>query len=124
MKNDKLEKKFDLEAAKKDKEILKATASQVIKDFAMLGMEIHFPLNAENTYPELFNQLSQHLEQLLENDHDKLLNLLYKIDVSDKLIKTRYSEYEKAQDILADKILQRELLKVLTRLYFQEKPGK
>jgi hypothetical protein len=124
MKNNKLEKKFDIEAAKKDKGILKATANQVIKDFAMLGMEVHFPLEVENTYPELFTQLSQHLEGLLESDHDKLMNLLYQIDVSDKLIKTRYSQHDSAPDILADKILQRELLKVLTRLYFRETRGK
>jgi hypothetical protein len=104
-----------------DEKIVRETAAQVMKDFAMFGMQVSFPENIHMAYNELFEQLNLHVNMLVEANNKMLLSLLYQIDVSEKSIQKRI--HEKPENMLSqtitELILERELKKVITRNYFK-----
>jgi len=116
----------ELQHSRDDEKIVRETADQVIKDFALFGMTIGFPENIQWAYNELFNQLEIHIERMLGENDRLLLSLLYQIDVSEKKIRL---EAQKRSDkplhhIITDMILERELKKVITRNYFKRMGNK
>ena len=114
-------KKEELLKARGNELYVKETAEQIIKDFALFGMDISFSGNVITAYDELFKQLEVHVSYLLTNNHDKLLALLYQIDLSEKKLREELSSDSMLSEIqqIAELIIQRELLKVLTRHYFK-----
>ncbi len=115
--------KSDIERSKNEEKFVLLTAEQVRKDFAMFGMEVKFSGDVDFAYEELFNQLRVYIENLLSNNSEKLMSLLYQIDVNEKeLAKNDPNlQFETVPDIVTHKILERELKKVLIRTYFKEK---
>ncbi|HKL08840.1 MAG TPA: hypothetical protein VJ896_08695 [Bacteroidales bacterium] len=112
-----------LDRSKEEEKFVLLTAEQVRKDFAMFGMEVFFSGNTSLAYEELFTQLSVYIEQLLNDNYEKLMSLLYQIDINQKeLIKPAPEQnFQSVPEIITHKILERELKKVLTRAYFKEK---
>ena len=72
---------------------------------------------------ELFDQLKVYIEDLLSTDSEKLMSLLYQIDLSEKELSKNVPnlQFETVPEIVTHKILERELKKVLIRTYFKEK---
>lgn len=103
-------------------DLIKGTANQIIKDFDMFGMEIKFSGNAYNAYQELFEQIEPHIKNLLENNQQKFMGILYRIDVSDVQIKKAVSENssESFSVIVTDLIIKRELQKVVIRDHYKK----
>jgi len=112
-----------LERSKKEEKFVLLTAEQVRKDFAMFGMDVQFSGNINFAYEELFEQLGVYIDKLLNSDSEKLMSLLYQIDLSEKeLAKNDPNvQFETIPEIITHKILERELKKVLIRTYFKEK---
>jgi hypothetical protein len=112
-----------LDRSKKEEKFVLLTAEQVRKDFAMFGMEVRFSGNIKFAYKELFDQLMVFIDKLLSEDSEKLMSLLYQIDISEKELakKDPNMEFETIPEIITHKILERELKKVLLRAYFKEK---
>ena len=112
-----------LERSKQEEKFVLLTAEQVRKDFAMFGMDVFFSGNTSLAYEELFSQLNVYIEQLLNNNYEKLMSLLYQIDVSQKELTRPDSNhnFSTVPEIITHKILERELKKVLTRDYFKDK---
>src|SRR5664279_3771408 len=108
-----------LEKAKREEEIIKLAAEQVVRDFERFGLEVKFSGKATEAYEELFNQLKQYIDILLESQSGRLGALLYQIDVNQKKA-TKIIGRKQASEELTEMILERELLKVLTRIYFKE----
>jgi len=101
--------------------VVQETAEQIMKDFAMFGISITFSGNTNQAYHELHEQLVDQIRHLLANDYQRLLSVLYQVDITQKEI-TRaglelpdYNEME----VLAHQIIVRDLKKVLTRRYFK-----
>lgn len=115
--------KSQIERSKQEEKFIFLTAEQVRKDFAMFGMEIIFSGNVRFAYQELFDQLNMHIQKLLDSDYEKLMSLLYQIDLSEKELTRQDPDYqfETLSEIVTHKILERELKKVLIRTYFKEK---
>ncbi len=103
-------------------DLIKDTAAQIIKDFDMFGMEIKFSGNAYNAYQELFEQIEPQIKNLINNNHQKFLGILYRIDVSDIQIKKAVSENssESFSVIVTDLIIKRELQKVVIREHYKK----
>ena len=101
-------------------EIIEKTALQVIKDFALFGIQIDFPDNLNYAYEELYRQLNTQVEELLALNSSKLLSILYQIDIPEKKIRKEADENSERElpEIITELILDRELKKVLTRIYF------
>lgn len=113
----------EIERSKQEEKFIFLTAEQVRKDFAMFGMEVSFSGNVHFAYEELFKQLQSYIDNLLSNDYEKLMSLLYQIDLSEKELTKQDPGYnfETLSEIVTHKILERELKKVLIRTYFKEK---
>lgn len=93
------------------------------KDFAAFGLEIKFSGNVDTAYMELKNQLAIQLEKLIRSNYSQLQSILYRIDVSERMINAALKNISNNQyaAIIADLILERELQKALTRVYFRDK---
>jgi len=112
-----------IERSKKEEKFVLLTAEQVRKDFAMFGMDVQFSGNVTFAYEELFDQLKVYIDKLLSDDSEKLMSLLYQIDLSEKELSKNdpQLQFETIPEIVTHKILERELKKVLIRTYFKEK---
>ena len=104
-------------------DLLQDTANQIIKDFEMFGMEIKFSGNQYNAYEELFNQIEPHIKKLIDNNHQKFMGILYRIDLSDEQIKKAMEQnsFESFSEIITDLIMKRELQKVVIRAHYKNK---
>ena len=102
-------------------EYLNATAEQLIKDFDMFGLEIKFSGNPLNAYDELLYQLVPHINQLIEKDFKKLLDILYRIDVPEGKIKEciEGNAAMGTAEAISDLIIKRELQKIVIRRHYK-----
>jgi len=104
-------------------DIIRETAAQIMKDFALFGIQISFSGKIESAYDELLEQLVNQINTLLENDDKILLSVLYQVDISERdLRKTKldFPTYDQVE-VIAHQIIARDLKKVLTRRYFKSK---
>lgn len=112
---------FDIEPYKAETEIIRMTVEQIRKDFAMFGLDISFPMSMNMVYEELFSQLDAHVSQLLTVNVQKLMALLYQIDIPERNIMEAWEahpEFTHAQ-VIAELIIYRELKKVIFRNYYK-----
>ena len=105
----------------KEEYIIK-TAEQIMKDFALFGVEITFSGEVKNAHQEMHQQLVAQIDELSGNEQEKLKSILYQIDIGQKdiqTIKNGLSDHS-FNDLLAHQIILRELKKVVLRNYFKE----
>jgi hypothetical protein len=83
-------------------------------------MEMSIPANSN--FEKLHQFLSQYVHQLIATDLHKLLNLLYRIDVSEEKLNDMLVKNDKAGagSIIADLIIERQLQKIKTRQQFRK----
>ncbi len=102
-------------------EIVNDTAEQIMKDFGMFGVEITFSGDVTNAYEELHGQLVSQISNLVQYNNDKLLSVLYQVDITEREIARAQLDlpHYNHMEILAHQVIARELKKVLWRLYFK-----
>ncbi len=113
----------EIEKSRLNDQIIRDTASQVIKDFASFGMKVSFPSDINFAYDSLFAQLKIIIAELLQREPERLSALLYQIDLDERKIRAEpelFTEHE----FISEMILEREFMKVLTRHYFKNNPSK
>lgn len=72
----------------------------------------------------LFEALANHIEDLINHDFNKLISILYRIDVSQEKLKEALSNRKQDQsqgEIIADLIIKRQLQKLKFREEFKQK---
>ena len=79
-----------------------------------------------NSYSEeeQFEKLSQYLNDLIEHDFNKLISILYRIDVSEKKVREAIAENDaqhSAGSILARLLIEREIQKIELRAKYSSK---
>lgn len=112
---------FDIEEFKSQEEVIRQTVNQIIKDFAMFGMDVEFPPDMKMVYPHLFNQLEMHIGGLLTRNVQKLSALLYQIDIPEiQIIKSweEHPEFTHSQ-VITELVIYRELKKVVFRNFYK-----
>ena len=114
--------KNEIEKSKLNEQIVRETAEQVIKDFGNFGMEISFPEDLHYAYDELFDQLKLIIFDLMQKNPSRLSALLYQIDVDERKMREDTPGMFGEHEWVANLILEREFLKVLTRHYFKNHP--
>lgn len=104
-------------------EIVRETAAQIMKDFGMFGVEITFSGDVGNAYEELHGQLTGQIGELLQYNSDKLLAVLYQVDITEREIAQAEKDlpHYTHVEIVAHQVIARELKKVLWRYYFKSK---
>jgi len=97
---------------------LQETAHQLEKDFLMIG--INFGIDTPvSDYKYLFS-FTYHLVNVLnEQNPQKVLNLIYRIDLSEEKVKEEMLKTELSfTEMLSEMIVKREIKKVLIKNYF------
>lgn len=109
-----------VERYRHDFELIRNTASQIIRDFELFGIEITFSGNEQTAYDELKLQIVPILSALYKNDYSKFNSLLYRIDVDENKVSEvlRNTVKEEQAEQLSHLILERELIKaIFKKLY-------
>jgi hypothetical protein len=84
-------------------------------------LELTIPGNSNSE--ELLHWLSLHVNQLIQTDFQKLVYLLYRVDVSETKLKDLLEKDPErdAGSIIADLVIERQLQKIKSRKEFHEK---
>ena len=115
--------KKDLEEAKKSYDYVEATMHQIQKDFQLHEEEIRLNVNSKTAYDDLYRQILPIMDRLLNLDTSKFFSLLYSIDINESTVKRLLFEKHKQNptEELSHLIIERELMKVVSRRYFSMK---
>jgi hypothetical protein len=90
------------------------------KIISQLSQSLEIELPIEKSLPELQYILADYINYLINNDFDKLLRVLYKVDVSEEILKTNLQEQKRdAGTVIAEMILERQFQKIKTREQFK-----
>ncbi|HEX5002384.1 MAG TPA: hypothetical protein VFW78_07790 [Bacteroidia bacterium] len=118
-------KAAEIEKYRHDLEVVRDTATQVLKDFGIAGVEPHFSGSVETAYEELFDQLKPALKAFYDNSPEQFFGLLYRIDVDENQINKLGNKLNKSSyfDDLSALILEREFIKVLYRKLYRHHNG-
>ena len=110
----------ELSSYRLDSAIVRETAQRIIDDFEYFHVEITFSGNERTAYEELMNQLIPAMNNLLVKNKQKLMQVLYKIDISEQKLSKAISKFPKVQlaEIIAHLVIEREMQKVITRKLF------
>src|ERR1043165_9255477 len=100
--------------------MIRQAAEQLKKDLEQFGVDIVFSGDTLNAYDELFAQTEPFILKLIHNNYEKLLQLLYRIDVSEKLIGKAVEDSDHISADITRLILFRELQKVVIRNYYNK----
>lgn len=74
------------------------------------------------SFDELRKLLSEHINQLIKTNFEKLVSILYRIDVSESKLKLLLQESnEDAGKVIADTIIERQLQKIKSRQQFSQR---
>lgn len=107
-------------------DIKKDDVKEVIRfistDMSKIGIETQPDKNLVNSLDELKKFLTEKISELLDQDYDKLLNALYRIDINEKKLHDLFSgkNREYIPTALADLILERQMQKVIWRRKYRE----
>lgn len=78
---------------------------------------------AKSSYNEQLESLTVFIDNLIKNDFDKLVRLLYRIDVSERKVRSVLAENKgkESSNLIAQLIIEREMEKMETRERFRGK---
>ena len=97
---------------------LNETVEQLEKDFLMVGVTFDVP-KPVLSYFSLFNFTLHLVDALNEKDSQKILNLLYRIDLSEEIVKDEMQQTDLSfTKMISEMIVKRELYKVIIRKKF------
>ncbi len=89
----------------------------------LLNKELALELPAGLTYDQAHAQLSSWINNLIKNDFEKLVSLLYRIDVNEQKLRSLLKQFpdEDAGNIIASLILERQGQKLKSRELFSQR---
>ena len=105
------------------KAYLNKVLQQIQRDFDMAACPLEFQKNEIEDLDELQEILIYNLTPLMKENSTRIKNLLYRVDVSEKAIYNQMAANPDLQliDLLNSSIIERELMKVLTREKFSSR---
>jgi hypothetical protein len=82
-----------------------------------LRKDMHIELEPKNSSDQIKAKLADHVNLLINDHFEELVNLLYKIDVNENRLRKLLKENTEANaaNIIADLIIERQLQKIKTR---------
>jgi hypothetical protein len=99
---------------------LQRILNQIQKDFEMTGLAFDVGTHSVDTYSKLYKAVFTNVSNLIDTSNTQFKNLLYRIDVSEMTIhkKMALRDTSKLDEVVSKLIIERCLLKVLTREKF------
>jgi hypothetical protein len=106
---------------KNDQTQVTALTKVIEKDFQIADEDSLIPAIDILNFEDLKKYLTEKLSYLLEHKYDKLINILYKIDVSEKKLGELFSgsNRDSIPEVLAELIIERQLQKVKFRQLYK-----
>ncbi len=98
----------------KDHELIELTLVQIEKDFDSIELNLRAVEKGVDYFSDLVTDLSYTVESLMTSHPEKLMNVLYRIDLPENLISQTFSNPSPTKKI-SELILKRELQKVVLR---------
>ena len=90
------------------------------KIISEISSSLDLNLSPKVSPDELRSTLADHINYLITHDFNKLVATLYRIDISEKLLKTNLeNENKDAGVIIADMIIERQIQKFKTKKQFR-----
>jgi hypothetical protein len=88
-----------------------------------LNKELAIELPEKISFEELQGKLAVHINDMIQHHFEKLVSLLYRIDVSEAKIKSLLQQHpnEDAAKIIAALIIERQIQKIKTRQQFSQR---
>lgn len=88
-----------------------------------VSSELAFIVPGQMPYDEFLEVLAEYINKLVREDFDKLIRLLYRMDVSEEKLKylLKENQGEDAGPIIGALIIEREEQKIKTREQFRQK---
>ena len=87
---------------------------------SQLSQSLEIDLQEKRSIEELKLILSAYINDLINHDFNKLMRILYRVDVSEKVFKENLQKHkEDAGAIIAEMIIERQLQKMKARERFQ-----
>ncbi len=88
----------------------------------LLKSELSIPANEEDSVEKMRSVLTVYINDLIEKDFQKLVNLLYRLDVNENKLKQmlKVKDSENAGEIIADLIIERQMQKIEMRKRFKQ----
>jgi len=111
-----MEKDLSIQPYLTDIGMLNQTVEQIKKDFSFFSLAVHFSGNKDTAYQELCDQILPLIRELMDKDHQKLLSLLYRVDINEKEL--GLTNKQEAPQHLTGLIIKRCLQKVVLRKLF------
>lgn len=105
-----------LEKYRHDLEYLREMALQTIRDFERFSYVLSFNDQLPVSFDRYRHELSEQLARWCKTEPDRIPSLLYHIDLPEHMIPPGYGC--KDPMLLAERILQRELIKVILRKHY------
>lgn len=92
------------------------------KIISQLSSSLEVDLASNTTMDELRSALTDYINHLIIHDFNKLVTILYRIDISERLLKKKLEEKgEDAAKTIAEMLIQRQIQKLKTRQQFRPK---
>ena len=89
-----------------------------------LKMELAIALAEDESLERLRFILSAYINELIDKNFQQLVNVLYRLDVSENKLKTMLGDSkEDAGLVIADLIIERQIQKIESRKQFQQNKG-
>lgn len=88
-----------------------------------LNQSLEISLAPSLTYEELRNKLTVYFNELINSDFEKLVFLLYRIDVNEARMRAllAHKEGQDSAGLIADLVIERQLQKIESRKQFRNK---
>lgn len=115
-----MQEKFSIQPYLNDVDILNKTAEQIKKELGFFQLEIVLIGHSENAYQELYEQIYPQIKNLAKENYQKLISLLYRIDISEKQLQKEQQNAPglKFEEAITHLIIKRCLQKVVLRKLF------
>jgi hypothetical protein len=105
-----------LEKYRHDLAYLREMAAQTEKDFGRFGYDFSFHPELPVSFDRYRDELAQALQHWCKADPERIPSLLYHIDLPEHMVPPGYGC--KDTSLLSERILQRELIKVILRKHY------
>ena len=116
-KNYQLDKALEIEQYFNNSTLIDQTINQIKKDFIEFDFSIEVTNKGNNLFEELIAEISPVIDYLLEKQLEKLMSLIYRIDIDERKIKLALNA-EKPHVSISELVVKRELQKVVIRNYY------
>ena len=98
------------------------------KEIAINTVVNNLEVSAENlnekSYETQFEMLTQFIDHLIQTDFNRLLSILYRVDISEEKLKSKLAESKDQQfssQIIAQMLIDREVEKIASRVKYKAK---